>query len=145
MHVEETFLASDSVNYLGYTLTTNGIKPQLNKILPILRFAAPKDRRQLRAFLGFCNHYKDLWYQRSLIFHPLTQLTSTKATFLWTPVHQKAFDLIKNVMARQILLKYPDFTKPFHIYTDASQYQLGGVILQDTSPIAFYSCSLTQA
>ena len=35
VHVEETFLASSTVDYLGYTLTTTGIKPQVKKILPI--------------------------------------------------------------------------------------------------------------
>jgi len=52
VHVEETFLASDKVDYLGYTLTTSGIKPQLKKILPILRFSKPKTVKQLRGFLG---------------------------------------------------------------------------------------------
>ena len=42
-------------------------------------------------------------------------------------------------MARKVLLNYPDFSKPFDIFTDASDYQLGGVITQDGMPIAFYS------
>jgi hypothetical protein len=36
VHVEQTFYPSDKVDYLGYTLTTKGIEPQLKKILPIL-------------------------------------------------------------------------------------------------------------
>ena len=51
VHVEETYLASDRVDYLGYTLSTKGIEPQLKKIIPILRFDKPKNVRQLRAFL----------------------------------------------------------------------------------------------
>jgi RNase H-like domain found in reverse transcriptase len=38
-----------------------------------------------------------------------------------------------------VLLAYSDFNKPFHIYTDASDHQLGAVIMQDKKPIAFYS------
>jgi hypothetical protein len=37
------------------------------------------------------------------------------------------------------MLTLPDFSKPFHIYTDASDKQLGAVITQDEKPIAFYS------
>jgi len=42
VHVDETFLASAKVDNLGYTLTMKGIKPQLNKILPIIRFSKPQ-------------------------------------------------------------------------------------------------------
>ena len=43
------------------------------------------------------------------------------------------------------MLTYPDFSKPFHIYTDASDTQLGAVITQDEKPIAFYSRKLNSA
>ena len=59
VHIEEIFLASSTVDYLGYTLTTEGIRPQLKKILPILRFAKPTTVKQLRGFLGLVNYYKN--------------------------------------------------------------------------------------
>jgi hypothetical protein len=37
-----------------------------------------------------------------------------------------------------VLLCYPDFNNPFHLYTEASDHQLGAVIMQDRNPIAFY-------
>jgi hypothetical protein len=44
----------------------------------------------------------------------------------------------------QVLLCYPDFNNPcsIHLYTDASDHQLGAVIMQDRNPIAFYSRQL---
>jgi hypothetical protein len=42
-------------------------------------------------------------------------------------------------MSRKTLLSFPDFSKPFHIYADASDYQLGLVIMQDGKALAFYS------
>ena len=44
-----------------------------------------------------------------------------------------------------MLLHYPDHNKPFHVYTDASDLQLGTVIVQDNQPIAFYSRKLNAA
>jgi hypothetical protein len=55
--------------------------------------------------------------------------------------HQQAFEKIKKVIGKEVLLCYPDFNKPvnFHLYTDASDHQLGVVIMQDRNAIAFYS------
>ena len=46
-------------------------------------------------------------------------------------------------MSKEILLRYPNFSKEFEIHTDASKAQLGAVIAQDGKPIAFYSRRLT--
>jgi hypothetical protein len=62
--------------------------------------------------------------------------------FEWHSSHQQAFDESKKVIGTEILLLlcYPDFNKPnsFHLYNDASDHQLGAVIMQDKKPIAFY-------
>ena len=42
-------------------------------------------------------------------------------------------------------LRYPDHYKPFHVYTDASDLQLGIIIVQDDRPVAFYSRKLNAA
>jgi hypothetical protein len=49
----------------------------------------------------------------------------------------------KKTIAEEVALAYPDFTKPFDIYTDASTKQLGVVITQDNRPIAFFSRKLS--
>jgi hypothetical protein len=36
VHIEQTFLATNQVDYLGYTLSSKGIKPQKQKILAVL-------------------------------------------------------------------------------------------------------------
>jgi hypothetical protein len=61
----------------------------------------------------------------------LTSLTSSKVKFEWHSPHQQAFDKIEKVIGPEALLCYPDFNKPFHVYTGASNHQLGVVIMQD--------------
>ncbi len=67
-----------------------------------------------------------------------------KSPWRWDPIHQQAFDNIKATIAKDVVLAYPDFTKPFEIYTDASTMQLGAVIPQDNRPIAFFSRKLSE-
>ena len=52
---------------------------------------------------------------------------------------------MKQVVSREVTLAYPDFSKPFVLYTDTSDYQLGAVITQDGKPLAFYSRKLNNA
>jgi hypothetical protein len=58
--------------------------------------------------------------------------------------HQQAFDNVKATIAKEVVLAYPDFTKPFEIYTDASTMQLGAVITQCNKPIVFFSRKLSK-
>ncbi len=61
----------------------------------------------------------------------------------WNEVHQRAFDHIKATIAKDVVLAYPDYSKVFEIYTDASSKQLGAVITQDNRPVAFFSWKLS--
>ncbi len=59
-------------------------------------------------------------------------------------IYQQAFANVEAAIAKETVLAYPDFLKPFEIYTDASSTQLGAVITQDNRPIAFFSRKLSE-
>ncbi len=67
-----------------------------------------------------------------------------KLPWRWDPIHQQAFGNVKATIAKDVVLAYLDFTKPFEIYMDASMMQLGAVITQDNRPIAFFSRKLSK-
>ncbi len=65
-----------------------------------------------------------------------------KKPWQWESIYQQAFHKNKATIAKEVVLAYLDFTKPFEIYTDASAMHLGAVITQDNRPIAFFSMKL---
>ncbi len=152
---KSTFCALE-IEYLGYVLTRDGIKPQSNKVQAILAIKLPTGVSQLRHFLGMVQYYHDLWARRSDMLAPLTSLIGecghTKSTrakgtkkvpWHWDEVHQRAFNHVKATIAKDVVLAYPYYCKVFEIYTDASSKQLGAVITQDNRPIAFFSRKLS--
>jgi hypothetical protein len=74
-----------------------------------------------------------MWRMRSHILAPLSALVSPKVKFEWHQEHQDAFDQIKTLISKETLLTFPNFNEPFHIFTDASKYQLGAVIMQNNN------------
>jgi hypothetical protein len=70
---KSTFCALE-IEYLGYVLTRDSIKPQHNKVQAILAIKPPSGVKQLRHFLGMVQYYRDLWARRSDMLAPLNSL-----------------------------------------------------------------------
>lgn len=145
INANKSSFGSHEVEYLGYWISRQGIQPVAKKIQAVLALDVPKTRRELRRFIGMINYYRDMWIRRSDVLAPLTHLVSEKRKWEWTETQQQAFENIKQIISKETLLTYPDFTQPFEIHTDASHTQLGAVISQNNRPIAFYSRKLNPA
>ena len=91
------------VEYLGYLLTNNGVKPQSKKVEAMNRLQAPKNTRQLKQFLGMVNFYRDLWPRRSHILIPLNKLSSAKGKkkWKWGQAENKAFFEAKRMLSKE--------------------------------------------
>ena len=132
--------------WLGHIITPEGILPDPLKINPILKLAFPSTITQLRSFIGMVNFYRSFWRRRAHIMAPLTALSGrSKGKLQSTPTLIKAFDLVKKAIAQNVLLAFPDPNIPYDIYTDASDYQLGAVIMQNKKTVAFFSRKLSTA
>eukprot|EP00804_Cyclotella_cryptica_P005188 CCRYP_014239-RA/>CCRYP_014239-RA protein AED:0.39 eAED:0.26 QI:0/0/0/1/1/1/2/0/242 len=110
------------------------------------------------SFLGMVQYYRDLWARRSEVLAPLTSLVgecghikvtraskTEKCPWYWDTVHQKAFNDVKTTITKDVVLAYPDYSREFEIYTDASSKQLGSVITQGNRLLAFFSRKLSTA
>ena len=85
-----------------------------------------------------------MWPKQAHILSPLSD-KSGKRTFHWTDEMGKAFLQTKAILSVDALMAYPNNNKPFHIYTDASDYQMGAVIMQNKKPVSYCSQKLNGA
>ena len=76
---------------------------------------------------------------------PGERTTEERCEFQWTEIHQKAFELVKASICKEMTLAYFDRDKETTIQVDASGRGLGAVLLQDKKPIEYASKSLTDA
>jgi hypothetical protein len=76
-----------------------------------------------------------------------TKISKAKGTkkvpWHWDEVHQREFNHVNAKIVKDVVLAYPEYSKVFEIFTDASSKQLGAVITQDNRPIAFLSPKLS--
>ena len=133
------------MEYLGFGITCDGIKPINNKIEAITNMKTPNNQKQVWKFIGVINYYRDTWKIRPHTLSPLTILMSITRKFKWTQVKEKSSEEIKWILACNTLLNYKDYNKIFKIHTDASAFQLGADICQKGKPIAIISINLTDA
>ena len=91
----------------------------------------PSDTTQLRSFIGLCNYYRRFIRDFAHIATPLNKLLQQDEKFTWSNECQQAFDYLKNALTSEpIMLPFPDFSKEFILYTDASNFSIGYILGQ---------------
>ena len=76
VNARKNFCGAHKFDYLGYHVTRDGVITIPKKVEAIQALAVPKNRKQLRQFVGMINFYRDMWQKRSELLSPLTALTS---------------------------------------------------------------------
>ena len=118
------------IHYLGHLISTEGISPLPNKLDCIQHMPVPKNAKKIKQFLGLTGYYRKFVPRFADISMPLNTLTKMDQKFEWTPACPKSFDLLKETLCSEPILKYADISKPYTLYTDASKFGWVGVLTQ---------------
>lgn len=122
--------AQKEIQFLGYSISAAGIKPDEEKLKMIQQLPGPKDITALRSFLGLTNFYRRFIRNYSNITLPLLTLTKKDTKWTWNEKCEEAFQRLKGELIKAPILASPDFSLPFTVYTDASKYAIGGILGQ---------------
>jgi len=116
-----------------------------HKVKAILDWEPPKSVLALRSFLGLASYYCKFIKNFTKIAALFTNLLKKSAvTYDWDEACDEAFGTLKGILVRAPMLKLPNFDKDFEIHSDASNFAIGGVIVQDGRPMAFESKKLSE-
>lgn len=149
LNADKCQVAMNQVRFLGQVIDASGIKMDPDKVQAIRDFPIPRDRSELRSFMGMINQVAKFIPELSEKAHPINELLSTKVEFRWGQKHQEAFQVLKSELQSERVLAHYDTDLETVVSADASSFGLGAVLLQKKNdqvhPVAFASRSLTVA
>jgi hypothetical protein len=142
-NLEKCIFCTDRVTFLGYVVTPQGIEVDEAMIEAINSWLIPPTLTQLRSFLGLVGFYQCFMRDFSAIAAPLNDLMKKGVSFRWGAAQEQAFHTLIDKLTHASLLHLTDLGKTFELECDASGIGIGGVLLQEGKPIAYFSEKLS--
>ncbi|QRW20558.1 Retrotransposable element Tf2 protein [Rhizoctonia solani] len=139
-----------TVDYLGIVISPAGFSMDQKKIEAVTSWPQPRTVKQVQAFLGFVNYLRRFIPNFSLVARPLHSLTRKESPWSWGNQEEEAFQELKTLVTRSLVLIHSNPALPYYLETDALGVAMGAILSQRGSdnrlhPIAYMSKSFSGA
>ena len=143
-HLDKCRFSSDTIEYLGFILTKDGLKMDPSKVQTVQDWPKPWKVKDIQSFLGFTNFYQRFILDYSDIVIPLTWLTRKGTPWNFSNAARKSFEALKSAFTSAPILTHWIPNKPIIVETNALDYALGTILSIQTDsgevhPVAFHS------
>ena len=107
---DKYMFVTTQIQYLGHTLTPEGVRPNDSKVTAVKEFPRPQTVKQVKSFLGLANFYRRHIPRMAELSRPLTNLTRKDLKeFVWTQECEEAFEAIKMQLVTAPFIAPPRF------------------------------------
>ena len=142
--LEKCQFHTDSVEYLGFRLSPEGLSMDPAKVKIIQDWPEPRKVKDIQSFLGFANFYRRFIDGYSDIVVLLTRLTWKNTPWVFSDICHEAFKKLKSAFTSAPILSHWIPNAPIIVETDALDYAIAAVISNVHSDgqiylIAFFS------
>ena len=142
LNPEKSVICKTTVNYVGHTLTPEGVKPSASRIQAINEMVTPTDKKGIQRFLGMVGYVGKFIPNLSELAKPLRTLLKKEVAWHWQHEQKNAFKKLKQLITRAPVLKYYNVHEEVILQVDASKSGLGAALLQQGKPVAMASKAL---
>ena len=105
-------------------LSAEGVGMDPGKLRAIESWTFPKNKKEMRSFIGLANYYRDFISNVSFLSKPLTDLTKDNVIWKVDEIAMNSFLQLKDSLKEEVVLKYPNQCKEFILEVDASDFAL---------------------
>ena len=133
LNPEKTCLLQSKVEYLGYEVSQEGIKLIPSYVDKVLNWPTPETGKELAAFLGFTNYYREFMPDFAKMTADLNTEKSKKV-IVWTENLLNCFNKVKTMFTQAPCRAAPDFgvdSKPFILTIDFSKQAVAAILSQE--------------
>lgn len=120
-----------SIDYLGYTISADGIRPQQDSIQNILKVPPPKSVSEIKSFMGMISFYSKFFPNMATTAAPLYKLTQKDTKFHWSKQCDVAFKQLKSLITSDRLIVPYDPDRPIVLSADAGPTGVGAVLAHE--------------
>ena len=123
-------LARTSMTFFGRLVSEEGLRPDPKLHESTREIQPPFSVTQVRSFLSLVGYYRRFIKGFSKITAPLIKLLEKNRPFVGTAKCMAAYQELKELLLKEPVVAYPDFSTPFRLYTDTSNVGLGAILAQ---------------
>ena len=132
IQLDKSHFMAKEIEFLGHIVSSEWIKPNPNKISAIKNYPLTKTTKEIKGFLRLLGYYRKFIHNLVKITKPLTSKLKKGAVIDFQPDYIQAFEKCKQLLMKDPILQYPDFSKTFNLTTDPSNHSFGAVLSQGT-------------
>lgn len=130
VNLDKSDFGCSQVKFLGHVVSSDGIRPEPQKLLVLREYPVPKTKRQVRAYLGFVNYFKR-FISHEVRTPKLCHLTGKNTPWVWCDEAQKEFEALRTALLEAPILAHPDLSQDFCLCTDSSLIGIGAHLFQE--------------
>jgi hypothetical protein len=119
------------LEYVGFDIGPDGIKPGRRKVMAILEFKQPHDTSGVQRFHGLTYNFRMFVMRFALRAEPLTRLLKDGVKFYWSNTQETAFTDLKKAISDTPALRIYDPKAKTELHTDACAIGLAAMLLQE--------------